>query len=105
VIVVLENIRRSDGIESATCRAGRRALRTTGRIDGRSGGESHASFGDEHGIRAEHDAHVVVPAGPTATLIVIEPHLPLEVLVQPLRSPPLLQAPHQLLLLDGCSSI
>lgn len=54
------------------------------------GGKSRALGGDE-GVAGENDRDVVMPASEPPPLVVVEPQLGLEVLVQPLGSPALLE--------------
>src|SRR5208282_944905 len=84
--------------ESTKCRSGR-ALERTGltRPCGR-GGKSPGTFGHEEGVRAQDGGDVVVPAGEAAPLEVIEPQLPLELLVGLLGAVALLDQADDLLL-------
>src|SRR3984885_7292101 len=77
-----------------SCRAVERVART--RPSARGGKMPQALAGHER-IAAEDDGDVVMPAAKGAALVVIEPELPLEVLVDALGAPAFLGGPHELL--------
>src|SRR5580658_9551237 len=62
------------------------------------GGKSADPLGGDEGVATEHDRNVMVPADEAAALVVIEAELALELLVDALCLPPLLDGAHDELL-------
>src|SRR5580692_1166886 len=77
-----------------SCRAVERVART--RPSARGGKMPQALAGHER-IAAEDDGDVVMPTAEGASLVVVEPQLSLEVLVDALGAPAFLGDPHELL--------
>src|SRR5579871_948173 len=84
--------------ESAKCRSGRDFDRTVWIVPSRRGGKSSNALGHDEGVAAEDDRDVVMPSDEGATLVVIEAELALELLVDALGLPALLDDAHDLLL-------
>src|SRR5271170_5085541 len=87
-------------IESAKWRSGRVLDRVVSTRPSGLGGKSSCALGDEEGVAGEDTADVVLPAWIGASLEVVEAQLALEIFVDSLGAPALLDPPHELLARD-----
>src|SRR5580704_3394974 len=76
--------------ESSKWRSGRAVERVVFFLPSVRGGKMPRTFGDDERVAAEDDGDMMVPAGERAALEVVEPELPLELLVRVLGPPALL---------------
>src|SRR5262249_50201617 len=70
-------------------RSGRDWLRDVGHRPSGRGGKSPRTFGDDERVAGKYDRDVMVPARATPALVVVEPDLTFEDLVNPLCAPAL----------------
>ena len=74
---------------SAKWRSGRDLVRVVGQRPSGRGGETSCPLGNDEGVAGEDDGNVMVPAGKSSALVVIEAELTLEIFVDALGPPPL----------------
>ena len=90
--------RRMVAKESAKWRAGREGVRVALRLPSGRGGKMPHTLDNDEGVAAQGDGDVMIPPWERAALEMVEAELSLELLVDHLGSPPLLDDPDDLLL-------
>src|SRR5512143_1132709 len=86
--------------ESGKWRSGREVERSVRQRPSGRGGKTPNAFGDDEGVAAEGHGYVVVPGSEPAPFEVVETQLALEIFVDALGAPPLLDGPDDALAAD-----